>query len=173
MDMRLQASAVQKELMEKTKIGSVEELMYADLRRAGWGQSDAFYAAFHHIYSSYPLGQQRKLMKQLEQNPYIKARIALVDKDKLSSSELATETSKEKVLSDLVLAKRRTKEGTKEWIDLTKMIADYTKIKQDDLKTDDQPIKYFIPVKYPRRCEECLIYKGKARKDGKDLDSDK
>lgn len=172
METRLQTSASLRDVLEKTKIATVEDLVYADLRRAGWNKSDAFYAAYWHVYSSYPMMKQRQFIKTVENDPNIRARIE-DSGDKLSRTELTNETSKEKVLSDLVLAKRRTREGSKEWIDLTKMIADYTKIKQDDIKIDDTPTRYYLPVKYPRRCEECLIYQNKERKLSENLDGNK
>lgn len=152
--------------MNKTGIETVEELMYADLRRVGWDKADAFYAAFRHIYSTYPKREQMKVMTRLENDPKIKARIAGSTGEKeISLEALAKETSKEKILSDLVMARKRMREGTKEWAETTKMIADYAKIKQDEIKTDEQPIRYFIPVHYPRRCRDCLIYQnGKQEK---------
>lgn len=169
METRLQTSSAIRSVLEKTKIETVEDLVYADLRRAGWNKSDAFYAAYWHIYSGYTMIQQNRMMKAIEDNPNIKARINDAG-GKMSKAELSSETSKEKVLTDLVLAKRRTREGSKEWIDLTKMIADYTKIKQDDIKTDDTPIRYYLPVKYPRRCDECLIYQQKKRNSSGNLE---
>lgn len=158
--MRLQTSASQRETLSKTGIHSVEELMYADLRRSGWDKADAFYASFRHLYSTYTMNQQKKLMAQFENDPAIKKRIAGLEKDetKISGEELALETSKEKILSDLILARKTMKTGSKEWVDITAKIADYTKIKQDDIKTDEKPIRYFLPVHYPRTCKDCLIY---------------
>lgn len=163
MEQRLSPSAKQREILQKTGIETVEELIYADLRRVGWDKGDAFYAAFHHIYSDYPMKDQRKLMASFESEPSIRDRIAGPDpgKDIIPLDELAKATSKEKILSDLLKARKRTREGTKEWNDLTKMIADYAKIKQDEIKTDEQPIKYFLPARYPSSCKDCLIYQNK------------
>lgn len=152
--------------MQKAGIETVEELIYADLRHAGWDKGDAFYAAFHHIYSSYPMKDQRKLMASFESDEHIKDRIAGPDQSKLIMplDELAKATSKEKILSDLLEARKHTKSGTKEWNDLTKMIADYAKIKQDEIKTDEQPIRYLLPVRYPTSCKNCLINQNKKKK---------
>lgn len=167
MDIRLQSSAMQRQILNKTGIETVEELMYADLRRAGWDKADAFYAAFRHLYGTYPKRDQAKVMARLENDPKIKARMAGSTGEKeISLEELAKETSKEKILSDLVMARKRMREGTKEWAETTKMIADYAKIKQDDIKTDEQPIRYFLPVHYPTSCKDCLVYQnGKQKKD--------
>lgn len=171
MEMRMQQSASQRRILEQTGIKTVEELMYADLRKIGWDKSDAFYAAFRNLYYSYPRSEQNALMRQLENDPKIKARIEgkKQEEERIPLDDLAKETSKEKILSDLLIARRRTKEGTKEWNDLTKMIADYAKIKQDDIKTDEQPIRYFLPVNYPRSCKDCLIFQNKERKGKENL----
>lgn len=166
MEQRLSPSAKQREILQKTGIETVEELMYADLRKVGWDKADAFYAAFHHLYSNYTMKDQRKLMASFENDPNIKDRMVDADpnKDIIPLDELAKATSKEKILSDLLKARKRTKEGTKEWNDLTKMIADYAKIKQDEIKTDEQPIRYLLPVRYPTSCKNCLINQNKKNK---------
>lgn len=63
--MRMQQSASQRRILEQTGIKTVEELMYADLRKIGWDKSDAFYAAFRNLYYSYPRSEQNALMRQL------------------------------------------------------------------------------------------------------------
>ena len=69
MEKRLQSSASQREIMEKEKISSVEDLIYADLRRSGWTKGDAFYAAYRDYYSGYTKKQQTALINQLENDP--------------------------------------------------------------------------------------------------------
>lgn len=169
MEARLSSSSTLKNVMEKTGITSVEALIYADLRSVGWEKSDAFYAAFHHVYSGYRMTDQKKMMNTLEADKSIKARINRTadTEEVISAKDLAKETSKEKILSDLVVARRRMREGTKEWAETTKMIADYAKIKQDEIKTDEQPIRYFLPVNYPRSCADCLISQNEKKKKKK------
>lgn len=166
MEERLQASASMRAVMDKANIESVEELVYADLRRMGWSKSDAFYVAFGRLYRSYTMAQQRKLLNEYETKPAIVARInnsVDVGTGTIPLDELAKETSKEKILSDLLVARKRYKSGSKEWTDLTKAIADYAKIKQDDIKTDEKPIRYFLPIHYPTRCKDCLVYQQKNK----------
>lgn len=162
---RLQPSTIQKKILNETGISSVEELMYADLQRIGWDKGDAFYVAFHHIYCNYTPAEQRRAMKEIDSREPIARRVAERSVSEggvsISAEELARETSKEKILADLVRAKRGMKEGSKEWAETTKMIADYSKIKQDNLKTDNQPIRYFLPVAYPKSCDDCLLKKGR------------
>ena len=43
------------------------------------------------------------------------------------------------------------------------MIADYTRIKQDDLQVEDTTVHKYLPVNYPTSCADCLLFKnGKA-----------
>lgn len=164
MEERFQISATLQKELDKAGIYSVEELMYADLRRAGWNKSDAFYVSFGRLYSTYSRPQQQKLMTSYENSDAIVARITGSKDEEINLAELNKETSKEKILSDLVKARKRYKSGSKEWTDMTKAIAEYAKIKQDDIKVDEKPMQYFIPVHYPTRCEECLIYQNKKDK---------
>lgn len=166
MEMRLNPSARQREILQKTGISTVEELMYADLRKVGWDKADAFYAAFHDIYSSYSLRDQKKLMTHFDSDEHIIARInGKGDKKSvLPLDVIAKETSKEKILSDLLLARSKLKQGSKEWIDITSRIADYAKIKQDEIKTEEQPIRYLLPVRYPTSCKNCLLNQNQNKK---------
>lgn len=153
----------QRRIMEKTGISSVEDLMYADLRHVGWDKGDAFYAAYRHLYSKYKMPEQRKIMAAIEADPAVKKRIEgeRETEKRLTGEQLAVETSKEKIISDLIIARKAMKPGTKEWGEYTKMIADYSKIKQDDIKTDEQPIRYYLPALYPTSCKDCLLKKKK------------
>ena len=76
--------------------------------------------------------------------------------------------TKEKILSDLLMARKGTAEGSKEWSDLTKMIADIAKVKQDEIKVDDEPIKYFLPAHYPTSCKDCLLALNNCKNKGYD-----
>lgn len=157
---RMAPSIEQAKTLRAAGLETVEELMYADLRARGWEKADAFYAVYRDLYDKYPKKEVDKIIKEMEHTPAIIRRMD--DKKEmpgacLGDAELAKETSKEKILSDLVIARRKMKEGTKEWADTTKMIGDYARIKQDDIKTDEQPIRYFLPVKYPTSCDKCLL----------------
>ena len=47
------------------------------------------------------------------------------EKEELTPEEPARATSKEKILSDLVIAQRRQKQGSPDWLKTTSLIADY------------------------------------------------
>lgn len=147
----------------------VRYLIYADLRATGWDRKDAWMIAFNGTGSTWTKDALEKEMAHLESLESVQKRIeevkgaGTVDKEELTPEELARATSKEKILTDLVLTQSRQKKGTKEWQETTKMIAEYSRIKQDDIQTEDTTIHYHLPVNYPNRCSDCLLFKsGKA-----------
>ncbi len=156
---RLAPSIGQTKILKETGIETVEELMYADLRAAGWDKPDAFYAAYRDSFSSYPKREVDKIIKRIEADPKIQERMSppTDSAPTLETADLARETSKEKILTDLVIARRRMKEGTKEWAELTKMIGDYAKIKQDEIRIEEEPVRYYLPVSMPTSCKDCII----------------
>lgn len=166
----LKPSAAQRAIMDETGIKSVEMLVYADLRHLGWSEADAFYAAYRDNYSHLPKGQVRILMRKIEADKAVQKRITGSNATEgenfriLPSEEIAKATSKEKILSDLLLARKGMAEGSKEWSDTTKMIADIAKVKQDEIKVDEEPIKYYLPVHYPQSCKDCVIGLNKCKK---------
>lgn len=146
---------------------ATEYLIYADLRAAGWPQRDAWMVAFQGKGVTWTKAELEREMNKLEALGSVQRRIADTQGTKsgegLSPEELAKATSKEQILTDLVLARRRVKEGSKEWGDYTKMIGDFTKIKQDELQTEDTTVHFYLPANYPDSCANCLLFQnGKA-----------
>ena len=155
------------------KYGMADEhyLIYADLRACGWSVDNAWNVAFNGVGASWSNAMLEREKKRLESLESVQKRIEDVkgertrEKEDLTPEELAKETSKEKILKDLVIARRRYKEGSKEWTEQTKLIAEYSRIKQDDIQTEDTPVHMFLPARYPNKCSECLLYKaGKAER---------
>ena len=151
-------------------MADVHYLIYADLRACGWTMRNAWMVAFNGYGVNWTKDMLEKEMNRLESLESVQKRIEEVmgkrtsDKEDLTPEELAKETSKEKILKDLVIARRRYKEGSKEWTEQTKLIAEYSRIKQDYIQVEDTTCHYHLPVSYPNRCEDCLIFKnGKAK----------
>ena len=145
----------------------VEEYIYASLRATGWSISDAWNIAFQNKGANWTkanLKAEQSKFEGLESvQKCIKDMTHEPEKEKITPEELAKATSKEQLLADLVLAKRKMKEGTKEWTEMTKMIADITQAKKDELQVEDTTIHYYLPVNYPTSCSNCLLLKnGKA-----------
>ena len=151
-------------------MADVHYMIYADLRACGWSMRNAWMVAFNGQGTNWTKEMLEKEMNRLESLESVQKRIEEVTgkrtsgKEDLTPEELAKETSKEKILKDLVIARRRYKEGSKEWTEQTKLIAEYSRIKQDDIQVEDTTVHFHLPVSYPNRCEECLIFKnGKAK----------
>lgn len=148
---------------------ATEYLIYADLRAAGWTQREAWAVAFQGKGLNWAKAELEKEINRLEALGSVQKRIAELQGTpdtaavSLTPEELAKETSKEKILTDLVIAKRKMKEGSKEWTETTKLIADYNKIKQDEIDTENNVVHFYLPVNYPTSCAACLLFKnGKA-----------
>lgn len=149
---------------------SAEELAFADLIATGWPPEDAWAVAIRKGGAWNKTALKEEIQK-LFMSPAIQERIEAT-KNVLStrqkeSIEKATKTernsvitramSKENMLFNLQTALDSMKVGTKEWIDTSKMIVDVTRMKQDEVKQDDETIHYFLPVHYPTGCQDCLF----------------
>ena len=76
------------------------------------------------------------------------------------SDNLLNEISKEAMLKDLAKARKKMTFGSKEWLDTNKMIADITRMKQEEVKTEDNTVHYFIPL----TCHKCSLYINNKKK---------
>lgn len=137
------------------KMNSVEYLIYSDLRAAGWPMRDAWAVAFQGKGITWSKAELEREMNKLETLGSVQTRISELqgsrnsNEDEMTPEELAKATSKEEILKNLVIAQRRQKLGSPEWQKTTAMIADYNKIKQDELDTEDNTIHFFLPERYP------------------------
>ena len=156
------------ELIRKSRtygMADVHYLIYADLRACGWSMRNAWMVAFNGQGTNWTKDMLEKEMNRLESLESVQKRIAevtgarLSEKEELTPEELAKATSKEKILSDLVIAQRRQKQGSPDWLKTTALIADYNKIKQDDIQVEDTTVHFYLPKNYPTSCKDCLLRK--------------
>ena len=145
--------------------------IYASLRGSGMSIRDCWSIAFQGEGLNWDKSFLEGVMNKLEAQESVQKRIAEVqgkkakneDAEELSPEELAKATSKEQILKDLVLAQRKAKYGSPEWLKIVASIADYNKIKQDEIDTESTTCHFYLPVDYPSDCQSCLIFKnGKA-----------
>ena len=152
---------------KQLKMASPEYKIYADLRAAGNAMRDSWAIAFQGKGFNWPKDTLEREMNKLESLESVQTRIAEVqgkkakneNSDELTQEELIKATSKEEILRNLVIAQRKQKFGSPEWQKTTAMIADYSKIKQDEIDTENNVIHYYIPLSMPRCCEDCIIFK--------------
>ena len=141
--------------------------IYASLRGSGMSMRDSWAIAFQGYGFNWPKGELEREMNILESQESVQNRIAEVqgkkakneNADELTQEELIKATSKEEILRNLVIAQRKQKFGSPEWQKTTAMIADYSKIKQDEIDTENNVVHYYIPLSMPRCCEDCIIFK--------------
>ena len=141
--------------------------IYASLRGSGMPIRDSWAIAFQGEGLNWEKSFLENEMNLLEAQESVQKRIAEVQgkkieneySDDLTPEQLAKATSKEEILRNLVIAQRKQKFGSTEWQKTTAMIADYSKIKQDEIDTENNVIHYYIPLSMPRCCEDCIIFK--------------
>lgn len=152
-------------------MSATEYLVYSDLRAAGWTQRDAWSVAFQGKGMTWSKSELEREMNKLEALNSVQKRITELhgakSDEELTPEELAKATSKEEIMKNLVIAQRRQKLGSPEWQKTTAMIADYSKIKQDELQTEDTTVHFYLPVNYPQGREDCVLFKNGLCKGGK------
>lgn len=148
---------------------SAEALAFADLCSLGWEPSDAYIVAFRKG-ATWIKKALKDEVEKLLQSEAIQSRIAenksvLSERQKEAIKQTSkkerntvvdTAMSKEQMLYDLQLAKANLTPGTKEWIDINKLIVDVTRMKQDEVVGEESTIHHYLPVHYPTGCQDCL-----------------
>ena len=139
----------------------MQERIMADLMSVGWKDQNAYIAAYGYgvNYSDeYHKEQIAKITSRPEFARYLeRARKRYARKsDDLSAEEEfdASCVSKEQLLKDLYLARKKVAYGSREWIDMTKQIADITQAKKDEIKEEDTTVHYYLPL----TCNNCELY---------------
>ena len=141
--------------------------IYASLRGSGMPMRDCWAISFQGEGFNWTKDVLEREMNKLESLESVQKRIAEVqgkkakneNSDELTQEELIKATSKEEILRNLVIAQRKQKFGSPEWQKTTAMIADYSKIKQDEIDTENNTVLFYLPAAYPRTCSDCLLFK--------------
>ena len=134
--------------------------IYASLRGSGMSVRDSWSIAFQGEGLNWEKSFLEGEMNKLESQESVQKRIAEVqgkkskneNSEELTQEELIEATSKEEILRNLVIAQRKQKFGSPEWQKTTAMIADYSKIKQEEIDTENNTVLFYLPVAYPSTC---------------------
>ena len=148
--------------------------VFCELIVAGWSKEDAYgfsglwnptYSTLMNIQDAERLLKDNKAIveyidsriKELE-TAKKKAKKKEEEKDRASVEsadiDMSTELSKETQLKELLIAKQKHPVGSKEWLDIKKLIADLSKIKQDEIKEEDEYVHFYVPI----QCHQCKLY---------------
>jgi len=161
---------------------SIKEKAFADLLALGWKDKDAYLISglYNPVYNleinkqnmnallsadkdfmDYLTSASRKIKRRQKESE----KEDDISVDSISEEDIASELSKENQLRKLIAARKKYdgKEGCKEWIDLTKMIADITQIKKDEIKEEDTTVHFYLPLS----CNNCSLYLAAKKKAGK------
>ena len=166
--MELEVSAKTTKICKNLKM-TPEALAFADLCSLGWEPTDAYIVAFRKgaTWIKRVLKEVEKLLKSAPvQDRIAENKNVLSERQKEAvkqtskkerGSVVDTAMSKEQMLYDLQVAKADLTPGTKEWIDVNKMIIDVTRMKQDEVVGEESTIHHYLPVHYPTGCQDCLF----------------
>lgn len=164
-------SAALLKVVKKHKLSNPQVKAFCDLIVAGWSREDAyiFSGLWNNTYSTIMNHQDMQKLLTENQNvaAYIDERLkeneaakrkAAREEAKLqvevTETDIADELSKETQLRELIKAKKMHPEGSKEWLDIKKMIADITRVKQDEIKEEDDLVHFYVPI----QCHQCKLY---------------
>lgn len=169
-------------IQQKAKEYGVAEaayLCYAAMRACGIGINDAWNLTFQNKGITWSKEQLKHEQQKLESLAGVTRFIeehkldGKVIQSKDSAELLARATNKESKLIELQTVLETLTPGSNEWLKVNQQIIDVSRMKQDEISTEDNTILHYIPVNYPNRCEECLIWQNgqcplqKKCKDGK------
>lgn len=165
---------------KKLKLKTPMHKAFCDLVLAGWSKEDAyaFSGLWNSTYSTLMNIQDMNHLlredagvvsyidsrvKELE-NLKRKAQKAVIQSEKkeLTEQDMTTQLSKEAQLKELLTAKQLHPVGSKEWLDIKKMIADISRVKQDDIQDEEDVVHFYVPL----QCHNCSLYQAqKAKRD--------
>ena len=151
---------------------SPNELAFIDLYFSGFDKRDAFIIAMN-MGATWTDDAVERSANEIIRRDEAKHRLkdlrnpstaqTYVDEQDISDKEIMDALSKDNMLKDLYFARTKTKRGSKEWLDINKMIADITRMKQEEVKSEDNTIHFYLPL----TCHRCELYEKYADKNKK------
>lgn len=147
-----------------------EQLAFADLVTQGWPEEDAWAVAIRTGTTTWNRPALKKEVAKLLASEAVQQRIAenkevlrksQIDKIQQDMKDNADElleqaTNKEKKLIELQSLLKDLKPGSTEYNKVNDQIINISRMKQNEVKTDDKTIHYYLPVSYPKGCQDCL-----------------
>lgn len=168
-------------LLKKCKTNKLKTPMhkaFCDLLLAGWDKEDAYafsglwnptYSTLMNIQDMNHLLKEdagvieyieSKVKEQEALKKKAKKAVEHAEKQELPEIDMATELSKEAQLKELLAAKALHPVGSKEWLDIKKMIADISRVKTENLETEEEFVHFYVPL----QCHNCSLYQAQKAK---------
>lgn len=164
---------------KKFKLRTPQYKAFCDLVIAGWEKEDAY--AFSGLWNStystlMNIQDMNRLLSEdstiinyidtkVKENEINKKKAkkaaAEAEMKQMAEIDMTAELSKEAQLKELLTAKALHPVGSKEWLDIKKMIADISRVKQDDIQDEEDIVHFYVPI----QCHNCSLYmKAKGNK---------
>ena len=171
-------------LLKKCKTNKLKTPMhkaFCDLLLAGWDKEDAYafsglwnptYSTLMNIQDMNHLLKEdagvieyieSKVKEQEALKKKAKKAVEQAEKQELPEIDMAAELSKEAQLKELLAAKALHPVGSKEWLDIKKMIADISRVKAENLETEEDFVHFYVPL----QCHNCSLYMQSKEKQRK------
>jgi len=176
--MELNISSSTRKIARKYEL-TPEELVYADLVSLGWTKNDAYTAAYRPgiTWSAQAIKQEidnltksKQVKQRIKANKLLSTPVTDIDevestKENSKKGLFERATSKEDKIIELqrMLEENRSDAGT--WLKINQQIIDLTRMKQDEVKTEDNTRHYHLPVNYPTSCKNCLLNPALRKKE--------
>lgn len=165
---------------KKYKLRTPMHKVFCELVLAGWEKEDAY--AFSGLWNP----TYSTLMNIQDMNHLLKEDVGVVNyidmrvkeqealkkkakraaaeeekaKTEIAEIDMTTELSKEVQLKELLIAKGKHPVGSKEWLDIKKLIADLSKVKNEDMQEEEQVVHFYVPI----QCHNCSLYMAQKAK---------
>ncbi len=146
-----------------------EQMAFADLITQGWPEEDAWAVAIRTgaVWNRTALKKEvAKLLasdavqKRIASNKDVlrDSQVKKIQKDMKDNADelLELATNKEKKLIELQTILKGLKPGSTEYNKVNDQIINISRMKQNEVKTDDKTVHYYLPVSYPTGCQDCL-----------------
>lgn len=147
-----------------------EQLAFADLITQGWPEEDAWAVAIRTgaTWNRAALKSEvakllasEAVQQRIAENKEVlrKAQVERIQQDMKDNADelLELATNKEKKLIELQTILKDLKPGSTEYNKVNDQIINISRMKQNEVKTDDKTIHYYLPVNYPTGCQDCLL----------------
>ena len=147
-----------------------EKMAFADLVTQGWPEEDAYAVAIRTGMATWNRAAIKDEVAKLLASEAVQQRIAAnkqvlresqvkrIQKDMKDNADelLELATNKEKKLIELQTILKDLKPGSTEYNKVNDQIINISRMKQNEVKTDDKTVHYYLPVSYPTGCQNCL-----------------
>ncbi len=155
-----------------------EQMAFADLVTQGWPEEDAYAVAIRIGMQTWNRAAIKDEVAKILASAAVQKRIATnkevlresqvkkIQKDMRENADelLELATNKEKKLIELQTILKGLKPGSTEYNKVNDQIINISRMKQNEVKTDDKTIHYYLPVSYPTGCHDCLYSRCKECK---------